>query len=95
MFRGLGELYLSCYNLFLQLIYTEVEINDLKAVLSMLSCGTRQRSNNTYIEWIMCFSESERDPRYVGFIGKKYHELKAEFVCLNVVCVCVCVRACV
>ena len=54
----------------------------------------------------MCFSESERDPRYVGFIGKrilkkdwgnwkKYHELKAEFVCLNVVCVCVCVRACV
>ena len=53
----------------------------------------------------MCFSESERDPRYVGLIGKqilkkdwgngkKYHELKAEFVCLSV-CVCVCVCVCV
>ena len=37
----------------------------------MLSCGALQRSNNTYIESIMCFSESERDPHYVGLIGKK------------------------
>ena len=75
----------------------------------MLSCGALQRSNNTYIELIMYFSESERDPRYAGLIaknilkkgwgiGKKYHELKAEFVRLSVyvcdvcVCVCVCVR---
>ena len=54
----------------------------------------------------MCFSESERDPRYVGLIGKqilkkdwgngkKYHELKAEFVCLSVVCTRACVRVCV
>ena len=55
----------------------------------------------------MCFSESERDPRYAGLIGKKilkkgwgngkkYHELKAEFVCLSMyVCVCVCVCVCV
>ena len=56
----------------------------------------------------MCFSESEREPRYVGLIGKqtlkkdwgngkKYHELKAEFVCLSVcvrACVCVCVCVC-
>ena len=54
----------------------------------------------------MCFSESERDPRYVGLIGnktrekgwgngKKYHGLKAELVYLSVcVCVCVCVCAC-
>ena len=75
----------------------------------MLSCGALQRSNNTYIELIMYFSESERDPRYAGLIaknilkkgwgiGKKYHELKAEFVRLSVyvcdvcVCVCVCVK---
>ena len=37
----------------------------------MLSCSALQRSNNTYIESIMCFSESERDPRYVGLIGNK------------------------
>ena len=37
----------------------------------MLSCGALQRSSNTYIESIMCFSESERDPRYAGLIGKK------------------------
>ena len=67
----------------------------------MLSCGALQGSNNTYIESIMCFSESERDLRYAGLIGKKilkkdwgngkkYHELKAEFVCLSMfVCVCV------
>ena len=78
----------------------------------MLSCGTLQKNNNTYIELIMYFSGSERDPRYAGLIGKnilkkdwgigkKNHELKAEFVCLSVyvygvcVCVCVCVCACV
>ena len=54
----------------------------------------------------MCFSESERIPRYAGLIGKKilkkgwdngktYHELKAEFVCLCVWCVRVYVRVCV
>ena len=37
----------------------------------MLSCGALQRSNNTYTESIMCFLESERDPHYVGLIGKK------------------------
>ena len=86
------------------LIYREEEINDLEAVVSMLSCGALQRSKNSYIEWIMCFSESERDHHYVGLIGKKilkkdwgngrkYHKLKAEFVCVCVrvyVCVCLC-----
>ena len=71
----------------------------------MLSCGALQRSNNIYIESIICFSESGREPRYAGLIGKKIlkkgwgngkenREPKAEFVCLSV-CVCVCVRACV
>ena len=44
----------------------------------MLSCGALQRSNNPYIESIMCFSELERDPRDVDLIA----------------CVCVCARAC-
>ena len=35
------------------------------------SCAALQRSNNTYIESITCFSELEREPRYVGLIGKK------------------------
>ena len=67
----------------------------------MLSCGAFQRSNNTYIESIIYFSELERDPCYVGLTGKKipkkglgngkkYHGLKVEFACLSV-CVCVCV----
>ena len=50
--------------------HTEEEINDLEAVVSMLFCGSLQRINNTCIE-SMCFSESGRDPRYVGLIGKK------------------------
>ena len=57
--------------IFAVLIYREEEINDLEAIASMLSCGALQRSNNSYIEWIMCFSESERDHHYVGLIGKK------------------------
>ena len=52
-------------------IYTEEERSDLQAVISMLPCGALQRSNNTYIESIMCFSESERDVRYAGLIRKK------------------------
>lgn len=32
------------------LIYTEKEINDLKSVVSMLSCGAYERSNNPYKE---------------------------------------------
>ena len=71
----------------------------------MLSCGSLQKSSKTYIESIKCFSELERDPRYAGLIGKKilkkgwsngkkYHDLKAEFVCLSeCVCLCVCVCA--
>ena len=63
MFRGLSN--------FAVLIYTKEEINDLEAVIFMPSCGALQRSKNTYIELIMCFSESERIPRYAGLIGKK------------------------
>ena len=57
--------------IFAVLIYREEEINDLEAVVSMLSCGALQRRNNSYIEWIMCFSESERDHHYVGWLGRK------------------------
>ena len=56
---------------FAVLVYTEEEINDLEPVVSMVSCGALQINNNTYIESIVCFSKSERDPRYVGLVGKK------------------------
>ena len=56
---------------FVVLIYTEEDINDLEAVVSMLFCGALQRSNNTYIQTVMCFLESERDSPYVCLIGKK------------------------
>ena len=37
LFRGLIEIYLSCYNLFLELLYYREEINNLKRLY--LSCG--------------------------------------------------------
>ena len=51
-FWGLSEIYPFCYY-FCSLIYKEEEINDLEAVVSMLSCDPLQRSNNTYIESII------------------------------------------
>ena len=42
-------------------------------ILSMLSCGALERSNNPYIKSIVepFASKSERDLRYVYLIGKK------------------------
>ena len=55
LFRGLSEIYLSCYNVFLQ-------INNLEAVVSMLSCGTLERNKNPYIELIVepCVSKNQK-----------------------------------
>ena len=55
-------------------IYVEEKINNLETDVSVLSCGTLERSNNQYIESFVkpCVSiESEIDPHYVGLIGKK------------------------
>ena len=55
LLRGLIEIYFSCYNLFLQ-------INNLEAVVSMLSCGALERNNNPYIESIVepCVSKNQK-----------------------------------
>ena len=41
----------------------EEEINDLKTVKSMLSCGALKRSNNPYIESIveLCVSKNQKE----------------------------------
>ena len=46
-----------------------------KTVVSMLPCGALEKSNNPYIESFLepCVSKirRERDPCYLGLIGKK------------------------
>ena len=53
LFKGLREIYFSCYNLFLQFLYYRSRNNRLKTVVSMLSCGAFDRGNNPYIESIV------------------------------------------
>ena len=48
------EIYLSCYNWFLQFLYYRRRNKRLReTVVSMLSCGALERSNNPYIESIV------------------------------------------
>ena len=69
LFRGLIEIYLSCYNLFLQfflaIIYFILQRRNkrLKTVVSMLPCGALERSNNPYIESIVepCVSKNQKE----------------------------------
>ena len=63
----------------------------------MLCCGALQRSNNTYVESIICFSELEKDPRYVGRKSRKRAEAmeKSTMGWKQNLCVCVCVCVCV
>ena len=60
---GLSEIYISCYYLFLQLLYYRRRNKRFKAVVSMLSSGALERSNNPYIESIVgpCFSKNQKD----------------------------------
>ena len=59
LFRGMIEIYLSSYNLFLQfflaITYFMLQRRNkrLKMVVSMISCGALERSNNPYIETIV------------------------------------------
>ena len=59
MFRGLSEIYLSCYNL--QFFYYRRRNKRLKLAVSMLSCGSFERSNSPYIESIVepCVSKNQ------------------------------------
>ena len=63
LFTGLSEIYLSCYNLFLQFLNSRSGNKRLKTVLSMLSCSGLERSNNPYIESIVepCLSKNQRE----------------------------------
>ena len=63
LFRGLSEIYLSCYNLFLQFLYYRRRNKLLNAVLSMLSCGAFDGSSNPYIESIVepCISKNQKE----------------------------------
>ena len=63
LFKGLSEIYLSCYNLFLQFLYYRRRNNRLKTVVSMLSCGALERNNNPYIESTVepCVSKNQKE----------------------------------
>ena len=65
LFRGLIEIYRSCYNLFFQFLYYREENEQLKRLylLSMLSCGALEKSNNSYIEPIVepCVSKNQKE----------------------------------
>ena len=62
LFRGLSEIHLCCYNLFLQFIYKRRN-KRLKTVVPMLSCGTLERRNSPYKEVIVepCVSKSQSE----------------------------------
>ena len=63
LYRGLSEIYLSCYNLFLLLLYYRRRNKRHKTVLSMLSCVALERSNSSFIESIVepCVSKSRKE----------------------------------
>ena len=69
LFRGRIEIYLSSYNLFLQfflaITYFMLHRRNkrLKMVVSMISCGALERSNNPYIETIVepCVSKNQKE----------------------------------
>ena len=50
LFKGLSEIYLSCYNLFLQFLYYWRRSSRLKTAVSVKFCSALKRSNNQYIE---------------------------------------------
>ena len=68
LFRGLIEIYLSCYNLILQFFLAITYLmlqrrKRLRTVVSMTSCGALERSNNPYMESIVepCVSKNQKE----------------------------------
>ena len=91
------EIYLSCYNLFLQFFYYKRRNKLLReTVVSMPSCGALERSNTPYIESIVepCFSKNQKGIfamrvwlerkswKRAEAMEKSIPDLKAEFVCM-------------
>ena len=62
LFRGLSQIDLSCYNLFLLFLYYKRN-KLLKTVVSMLPCGALERSNSPFIESIVkpCVSKNQKE----------------------------------
>ena len=57
------EIYVSCYNVFLQFLYYRVRNKRLgKTIVSMLPCRALERGNNPYIESIVepCVSKNQK-----------------------------------
>ena len=77
---GLSEIYISCYNLFLLFLYYRRGNKQLKTVVSMLSCGALERSNNPYIELIVgpWFSKNQKEifVVWVWFCRKSWKMLR-------------------
>ena len=88
---------ISYYNLFLQFLYYRGRNKQLReTVVSMLSCGAFERSNNSYIESTVepCVSKNQKVifSMLIWFERKSWKraeameesipELKAEFVCI-------------
>ena len=59
LFRGLIEIYLSCY---FAVLILQRRNKQLKTVVSMLSCGALERSSNSYIDPIVepCVSKNQK-----------------------------------
>ena len=58
------EIYLSCYNVFLQFLYYRVrDLRNLEKLVSMLYCRAHERSNNPYIELLVepCLSKNQKE----------------------------------
>ena len=62
LLEGLGVSFLLQLSL-AYVMYTEEEINNLKTVISMLSFGALERSNNSYIKPIveLCVSKNQKE----------------------------------
>ena len=57
------EIYLSCYNVFLQFLYYRRRNKQLReTVVSMLSCRALEKSNNPYTESLVepCVSKNQK-----------------------------------
>ena len=62
LLKGLGVSFLLQLS-FAYVMYAEEETNNLKTVISMLSFGALERSNNSYIKTIveLCVSKNQKE----------------------------------
>ena len=71
------EIYVSCYNVFLQFLYYRVRNKRLgKTIVSMLPCRALERGNNPYIEsmWNLVLPKIRKGSSLCGFDWKENSE---------------------